>query len=134
MAYGEPEWEQFATAKLNYWETGNPQRAQSNNTLLFYEKPTRQALRDVFALMEKAGGSEPGFANAAEALRRAPWFRGFNPCAEILLGDKSFCNLVELLNGQSDLHIIDLFKMALQLGKFTIYEVTQRVGDFNMMT
>lgn len=97
MAYGEPEWQEFSTAKLNCWETGNSQRNQSNNTLLFYEKPSRDDLRHVFALMEQAGGSEPGFANAAEALRRAPWFRGFNPCAEILLGDKSFCNLVELV-------------------------------------
>lgn len=97
MAYGEPEWQEFSTAKLNCGATGNPQRYQSNNTLLFYEKPSRDDLRHVFALMEQAGGSEPGFANAAEALRRAPWFRGFNPCAEILLGDKSFCNLVELV-------------------------------------
>ena len=40
--------------------------------------------------------SEPGFINAEEALRRAVWFRLLNPCAEILLGDASFCNLVEL--------------------------------------
>jgi ribonucleoside-triphosphate reductase len=45
--------------------------------------------------MESAGGSEPGFINAQEALRRAPWFNGCNPCVEILLGNKSFCNLTE---------------------------------------
>jgi len=45
--------------------------------------------------MVEAGGSEPGFINATEALRRAPWFNGCNPCVEILLGNKSFCNLTE---------------------------------------
>jgi ribonucleoside-triphosphate reductase len=44
----------------------------------------------------EAGGSEPGFINAVAALKRAAWFKGCNPCAEILLGDKSFCNLVEI--------------------------------------
>jgi ribonucleoside-triphosphate reductase len=47
-----------------------------------------------------AGGSEPGFINAEAAKRRAPWFKGVNPCAEILLGDKSFCNLVEIDMGK----------------------------------
>ena len=45
--------------------------------------------------MQEAGGSEPGFINEVEALRRAPWFKGANPCVEILLGNKSFCNLTE---------------------------------------
>ncbi len=70
-------------------------RAMSNNSLLFYQKPTRRQLTTVFNMIEKSGGSEPGFINAVEALRRAPYFHGVNPCAEILLGDKSFCNLVE---------------------------------------
>src|SRR5690606_14380284 len=39
---------------------------------------------------------EPGFINAVEAERRAPWFKGCNPCVEILLGNKSFCNLTEV--------------------------------------
>ena len=46
--------------------------------------------------MLDAGGSEPGCINAQEAQRRAPWFKGCNPCVEILLGNKSFCNLTEV--------------------------------------
>lgn len=70
-------------------------RGMSNNSLLFYHKPTVEELTGVFDIMQLGGGSEPGFINAVEATRRAPYFRGVNPCAEILLGDKSFCNLVE---------------------------------------
>lgn len=86
----EPEWREFATAKHLYWE-GNIQRGQSNNSLLFNHKPTRGELKEVFDLMERAGGSEPGFINGEAARTRAPWFYGVNPCAEILLSDKSFC-------------------------------------------
>jgi adenosylcobalamin-dependent ribonucleoside-triphosphate reductase len=95
FAYGEEEWEAFARAKRDWWQH-HPQRCQSNNSLLFYEKPTREQLEQLFDLMLEAGGSEPGFINARAALKRAPWFKGCNPCAEILLGNKSFCNLSEI--------------------------------------
>ena len=55
-------------------------RQMSNNSILFHQKPTRRELRKVFNLIEASGGSEPGFINAAEATRRAPYFKGVNPC------------------------------------------------------
>lgn len=93
--YGEDEWEEFATAKREFW-IANPQRAQSNNSLLFRQKPTQAELERIFKMMVESGGSEPGFINQVAATRRAPWFKGVNPCAEILLGNKAFCNLVEV--------------------------------------
>lgn len=92
--YGEDEWEEFAVAKRDWW-IDNPQRAQSNNSLTFSKKPLRNELEHIFQLMMDSGGSEPGFINAEAARRRAPWFKGCNPCVEILLGNKSFCNLTE---------------------------------------
>lgn len=96
--YGEDEWEEFAVAKDQFW-INNPQRAQSNNSLLFTHKPTLSDLEGIFKLMVDSGGSEPGFINGQAAQKRAPWMKGVNPCAEILLGNKSFCNLTEV-----DLH------------------------------
>ncbi len=93
--YGQPEWEEFAVAKKDWWLHDNAHRTQSNNSLVFKEKPTWDDLEHIFKLMQEAGGSEPGFINEVEALRRAPWFKGANPCVEILLGNKSFCNLTE---------------------------------------
>ena len=95
FTYGEDEWQEFAVAKKDWW-VSNIQRAQSNNSLLFKSKPLRQDLESIFDLMVEAGGSEPGFINAQTATKRAPWFKGCNPCAEILLGNKSFCNLTEV--------------------------------------
>lgn len=94
MPYGSAEWYLFARAKKDHW-IDNPQRAQSNNSLLFWDRPSIEELEDIFQIMEDAGGSEPAFINAEAAQRRAPWFAGVNPCAEILLGNANFCNLVE---------------------------------------
>lgn len=74
-----------------FWDK-HPHRAQSNNSILFREKPSPRQVRDLLEQMAENGGGEPGFVNAAEATRRAPWFKGGNPCMEILLG--GFCNLV----------------------------------------
>lgn len=93
--YGEEEWKEFAVAKKDWWKD-NVQRSQSNNSLVFRFKPLKEELRNIFQLMVESGGSEPGFINGQAATRRAPWFKGVNPCAEILLGNKSFCNLVEV--------------------------------------
>jgi len=104
--YGQSEWEEFAMAKKDHNENGKYHRGMSNNSLLFYQKPTKRQLTKIFKMMERAGGSEPGFINALAATARAPYFQGVNPCAEILLGDKSFCNLVETMvqrfNGDED--------------------------------
>lgn len=96
LPYGDPEWIEFTRAKRGEYWRDNPQRAQSNNTLMIYCKPSLNELTDLFNEIMENGGSDPGIINAKNALLRAPWFRGVNPCAEILLGDKSFCNLVEL--------------------------------------
>jgi len=93
--YNQPEWEEFAVAKREFWN-GNSQRSQSNNSLVFYDKPSKKELEHIFDLMEDSGGSEPGFINGATALTKAPWFNLLNPCAEVLLPNKGFCNLVEI--------------------------------------
>ena len=95
FTYGEDEWEEFSVAKKDFW-VENVQRAQSNNSLLFKSKPTLEQITGIFDLMVASGGSEPAFINGQTAIKRAPWFKGVNPCAEILLGNKSFCNLTEI--------------------------------------
>jgi len=88
--------ERFATMKDKHYEKGLHWRSQSNNTLVFYSRPSKLELRGLFAQMLEAGGSEPGFYNGENARRRAGWFSGTNPCGEILLGDGGLCNLVDI--------------------------------------
>lgn len=92
--FNTPGWEDFASFKKDFWLYGNDHRQQSNNSLLFWKKPTKGELDAIFQMMLANGGSEPGFFNAEAALRRAPYFSTVNPCAEILLGNRSFCNLM----------------------------------------
>lgn len=89
-SYGVSGWQEFARSKYQWWE-GNPQRSQSNNSLIFWERPTKQELLHVMQLMVECGGSEPGIINGAEMRRRAPWAEGVNPC---LQGD----TLIPVLN------------------------------------
>jgi ribonucleoside-triphosphate reductase (formate) len=98
LEYTNPVWREFASAKKDYWTTGKPWRAQSNNSLVFMEQPTREQLVEIFDIMMDAGGSEPGFINGASAKTRAPYWAGLNPCSEILLpASGGTCNLVETM-------------------------------------
>jgi len=114
MDYGHPHWRAFAEAKNMFWRCNkcgsddthqgrcnscgsndtNHHRQQSNNSLVFWHRPTKAEIRDLMSMIWECGGSEPGFINGAAARRRAPWFDGLNPCAEILLASNGFCNLV----------------------------------------
>lgn len=96
--YGESNWREFAAFKRDHYlpDVNRPWREQSNNSLDFYTRPTAAELEEVFKLMIESGGSEPGFRNVAAAKRRAPWSRGTNPCGEILLPNRGFCNLCEI--------------------------------------
>ena len=96
MPVTDAEVDEFISAKKDFWLHDNDHRQQSNNSLMFWNKPTKWELSYIFDRMVEAGGSEPGFINAEAAKKRAPHFKGVNPCAEILLGNKSFCNLVEI--------------------------------------
>lgn len=87
------KWE-FATRKKDHWKNGNNQRRQSNNSLLFWKRPSVSDLHDL--LMMNLVGGEPGFVNAEGALRKMPWFVLFNPCYEIGLPNAGFCNLVSV--------------------------------------
>lgn len=66
-------------------------RRMSNNTIWFEEKPTREQLDLVFAVMKAEG--EPGLGNAEAAKKRRPNAEGVNPCFEILLDSYGVCNL-----------------------------------------
>ena len=77
--YGSSEWHEFATAKERCFEEGFKHRQQSNNSLVFYKKPSLEELTDLFDMIVKSGGSEPGLVNGEAALKRAPWFKGLNP-------------------------------------------------------
>ncbi len=98
--YGSEAWMDFATAKFDlnkHWH-----RSQSNNSLMFHEKPSKKQLKDIFQMMLDGGGSEPGFVNFKELLRRAPYAKLLNPCfaADTLIVTKEGAYPIEELVGK----------------------------------
>lgn len=85
----------FIDAKTDRWERGESQREQSNNSLAFLRRPSIETIENLLKKILNTG--DPGFVNLAEARRRAPEARGFNPCYEIILPSKGFCNLVQVV-------------------------------------
>ena len=88
---GELGW--YVDFKTDRWEKGEGQREQSNNSIGFLRKPSPEVIEELLKRILPTG--EPGFVNVEHARRRAPEMEGFNPCFEILLSDKGFCNLVQ---------------------------------------
>ena len=98
--------ERMRKAKSGQWWLDNTQRALSNNSVVYTEKPDVNIfLKEWMALIESKSG-ERGIFNRVAAKkqvsklgdRRDPNHSfGTNPCSEIILRDKEFCNLTEVV-------------------------------------
>ena len=94
----------FVNAKKNLYtqdEFGNwildrniSNRQMSNNTILMYEKPSREEIREYFKGIRVSG--EPALYNGEQALLRNEYFKGTNACSEILLDSEQMCNLTTI--------------------------------------
>ena len=107
-----PRINEFAEAKIGIWENGLSHRAQSNNSIIFWAKPTKPELMNWFSKINLGGNGEPGLINGVAMKSRAPWAVGLNPCAEILLPNKGFCNLVSLPIDKFKGDVLGLHKAA----------------------
>ena len=93
IALGCPNDKLFVEAKKDLWVTKtNLHRTMSNNSVVFTEeKPSREKIDSIFDSILLNG--EPGFQNLSEARRRRPNAHGTNPCSEVLMDNRGFCNL-----------------------------------------
>lgn len=90
-------------AKSGNWWEHEGQRALSNNSVAYTEKPSMESfMREWLALVESKSGERGIFSRpasikqAAKNGRRDPdWEWGTNPCSEIILRPRQFCNLTE---------------------------------------
>lgn len=74
----------------NWWEL-NPEFARSNNSAVILRHKIKKSEWDKFwGIIKSNKTGEPGFVFSNNA------DYGFNPCFEISLKDKQFCNLVEI--------------------------------------
>ena len=84
----------FTETKTGNWWESTPWRNQSNNSIVFMEQPDSPTLRKIFEKVLQFG--EPGFFNGEAASRKKLSWSGSNPCGEILMRSRQFCNLVSI--------------------------------------
>lgn len=85
-------------AKSGTWYEKAKWRTMSNNSSVYEEKPDAVEFMEEWLALAKSGSGERGIFNRLALLRHLPKRRkrlkyGTNPCAEIVLRPKSFCNL-----------------------------------------
>jgi ribonucleoside-triphosphate reductase (thioredoxin) len=97
-------------AKSGAWWDNDPQRALSNNSVSYTEKPDSLSfMREWMALVESGSGERGIFNRQASKKQAAKYGRrdsnyefGTNPCSEIILRPYQFCNLTEVVVRATD--------------------------------
>ncbi|MCP4437520.1 MAG: hypothetical protein GY810_00985 [Aureispira sp.] len=110
IGLSNPTDDRIRVAKQGNWSIDNPQRALANNSAAYTEKPDFAFfLKEWISLYESKSGERGMFSRvasqkkAAENGRRdASYEFGTNPCCEIILRPKGFCNLTEVVIREHD--------------------------------
>ena len=97
-------------AKSGQWWENEGQRALSNNSVAYTEKPDMETfLREWTALVESKSGERGIFSRdaadkhvARNGRRKTGMEWGTNPCSEIILRPNQFCNLTEVVVRPTD--------------------------------
>jgi ribonucleoside-triphosphate reductase len=115
-------------AKAGAWWEANPQRALSNNSAVYNEKPeVGTFMAEWISLYESKSGERGLFSREAcqtiakrNGRRNAEQLFGTNPCSEIILRPYGFCNLTEVVIRADDTMetIKDKIEVATILGTF----------------
>ncbi|MCH7883226.1 ribonucleoside-triphosphate reductase [Patescibacteria group bacterium] len=104
-------------AKQGQFYVKEPQRSLANNSAVYNEKPTAIQFIGEWLALAKSGTGERGIFNRGGLKYQVPARRwkilkedlvppnippGTNPCAEIILKSKEFCNLTEVVARKED--------------------------------
>jgi ribonucleoside-triphosphate reductase len=92
-------------AKIGAWYEQNSHRGLANNSVAYTERPDSETFMEEWLSLVKSKSGERGIFNRVAAQNQAgKWGRrdttlsyGTNPCSEIILRDKQFCNLTEVV-------------------------------------
>jgi ribonucleoside-diphosphate reductase alpha chain len=107
--------------KGQFWNT-DPQRMLANNSAVYNDKPSNEQFLDEWIALIKSGAGERGIFNRGGLTQTLPKRRlevfkemgvlseegrflkpvGTNPCGEIILQSKQFCNLSEVVARSND--------------------------------
>jgi ribonucleoside-triphosphate reductase (thioredoxin) len=125
-------------AKSGQWWIDTPYRALANNSVAYTEKPNSETFMSEWLSLIKSKSGERGIFNrvaaqkqAAKVGRDATLNYGCNPCSEIILRDKQFCNLTEVIIRADDTEesLREKVNIATILGTFQ-----STLTDFNFIS
>ncbi|MEK7568739.1 MAG: ATP cone domain-containing protein [Patescibacteria group bacterium] len=118
-------------AKDGQFYLTDPQRMMANNSAVYWQKPTSTELLDEWVSLIKGASGERGIFNRGGISKQVPARRwktlekdfdtcGTNPCGEIILKSKQFCNLSEVVARAEDTEetLLKKARLAALLGTY----------------
>jgi len=127
-------------AKKGQFYMTDPHRSVANNSAVYEVQPTNAELMDEWVALMKSGSGERGLFNRGSLAvtlpkRRTEYFKsigfigedgvvrgsiGTNPCAEIILQSKQFCNLSEVIAraGDTEASLLRKARLAALIGTY----------------
>ena len=109
----------------------DPQRSISNNSAVYHEKPSSTVFMEEWMALMKSGSGERGIFNRGSLAKTLPARRikalsgnigslGTNPCGEIILQSKQFCNLSEIVarHGDDEKTLLRKARLATIIGTY----------------
>ncbi len=118
-------------AKNGQFYLSNPERSMANNSVVYNEKPTVEQFMEEWLNLLRSGSGERGIFNRGSLNKQLPerrWAKfekdaedcGINPCGEIILKSKQFCNLSEIVARKEDTEktLLEKARVASMLGTY----------------
>jgi ribonucleoside-diphosphate reductase alpha chain len=118
-------------AKTGQFYLTHPHRSMANNSAVYNQKPTTSEFIDEWTALVKSGTGERGIFNRGSLVKQLPERRlkdidgyldtlGVNPCGEIILRSKQFCNLTGVVVRPEDTKktLLEKVRLATILGTY----------------
>ena len=121
--------DRMRAAKHGQWWSTEPQRALANNSACYTEQPDIGVFMDEWKALYESKSGERGIFNRESAVKvseqsgrrnTTDYDFGTNPCSEIILRNREFCNLSEVVVRPTDTRetLLEKVRLATILGTF----------------
>ena len=129
--------QRMAHAKSGDWFNQNANRSYANNSIAYTEKPEMGSFMQEWLYLYESKSGERGIFNRVAAAKKceeinrdSDYAFGTNPCGEIILRDRQFCNLSEAIIRKDDTYedIERKIRIATVIGT-----VQSKYTDFNFI-